>query len=109
MTPRNHALKRGLAPKRRRYAWGKAGLVSALILFAGLATNADDVSLPFVSPIFGDNMVLQRGKPNTVWDGPHQESPFKSESRDKPTGPSRAPTESGRSGSSRRLREDPTL
>ena len=23
--------------------------------------------LPFVSPIFGDNMVLQRGKPNTVW------------------------------------------
>jgi sialate O-acetylesterase len=24
-------------------------------------------SLPFVSPIFGDNMVLQRGKPNTIW------------------------------------------
>jgi sialate O-acetylesterase len=24
-------------------------------------------SLPFVSPIFGDNMVLQRGKPNTLW------------------------------------------
>jgi sialate O-acetylesterase len=24
-------------------------------------------SLPFLSPIFGDNMVLQRGKPNTVW------------------------------------------
>lgn len=23
--------------------------------------------LPFVSPIFGDNMVLQRGKPNTLW------------------------------------------
>jgi sialate O-acetylesterase len=23
--------------------------------------------LPFVSPIFGDNMVLQRGKPNTIW------------------------------------------
>ncbi len=24
-------------------------------------------SLPFVSPIFGDNMVLQRGKPDTLW------------------------------------------
>ena len=24
-------------------------------------------SLPFVSPIFGDNMVLQRGKPDTIW------------------------------------------
>jgi hypothetical protein len=23
--------------------------------------------LPFVSPVFGDNMVLQRGKPNTIW------------------------------------------
>ena len=23
--------------------------------------------LPFVSPIFGDNMVLQRGKANTIW------------------------------------------
>ncbi len=24
-------------------------------------------ALPFVSPIFGDNMVLQRGRPNTFW------------------------------------------
>jgi sialate O-acetylesterase len=31
------------------------------------ATAADTASLPFVSPIFGDNMVLQRGKPNTIW------------------------------------------
>jgi len=23
--------------------------------------------LPFVSPIFGANMVLQRGKPDTIW------------------------------------------
>ncbi len=23
--------------------------------------------LPFVNPLFGDNMVLQRGKPNTIW------------------------------------------
>jgi sialate O-acetylesterase len=31
------------------------------------ATAADTASLPFVSPIFSDNMVLQRGKPNTIW------------------------------------------
>lgn len=28
---------------------------------------AGNDSLPFVSPIFGDHMVLQRGKPNTIW------------------------------------------
>lgn len=28
---------------------------------------AGNAPLPFVSPIFGDNMVLQRGKPNTIW------------------------------------------
>jgi len=27
----------------------------------------DNASLPFVSPVFGDNMVLQRGKLNTIW------------------------------------------
>ncbi len=26
-----------------------------------------DTSLPFVSPMFGDNMVLQRGEPNPIW------------------------------------------
>ncbi|MBN2372050.1 MAG: hypothetical protein JXO72_16330 [Vicinamibacteria bacterium] len=31
------------------------------------ANAADRTSLPFVSPMFGDNMVLQRGKPNTLW------------------------------------------
>jgi sialate O-acetylesterase len=31
------------------------------------ASAADSTALPFVSPIFGDNMVLQRGKPNTFW------------------------------------------
>ena len=36
----------------------------------GLAQSSSAVPakpLPFVSPIFGDNMVLQRGKANTVW------------------------------------------
>ena len=31
------------------------------------ATPATLDALPFVSPIFGDNMVLQRGKANTIW------------------------------------------
>src|SRR5579863_87209 len=34
----------------------------------GQATTAAAAkSLPFVSTIFGDNMVLQRGKPDTIW------------------------------------------
>jgi sialate O-acetylesterase len=42
----------------------------ALILAVAAGTNAaaaDTNSLPFVSPMFGDDMVLQRGKPNTIW------------------------------------------
>src|SRR5262249_8603486 len=42
-------------------------IVAILFLFAITAHATDDVKLPFVSPIFGDNMVLQRGKPNTIW------------------------------------------
>ncbi|HVU26263.1 MAG TPA: sialate O-acetylesterase [Verrucomicrobiae bacterium] len=29
--------------------------------------NATENTLPFVSPMFGDNMVLQRDKPNAIW------------------------------------------
>src|SRR4026209_2035117 len=42
-------------------------LLALLLLSAITAPAADNGSLPFVSPIFGDNMVLQRGKPNTMW------------------------------------------
>jgi sialate O-acetylesterase len=41
-----------------------------LLLVAALALTsvlAETDPLPFVSPIFGDHMVLQRGKPNTIW------------------------------------------
>jgi sialate O-acetylesterase len=31
------------------------------------ATAAGNSSLPFVSPMFSDNMVLQRGKPDAIW------------------------------------------
>jgi len=38
-------------------------------IFATLWTTAaaDHSSLPFVSPMFSDNMVLQRGKPDRIW------------------------------------------
>jgi sialate O-acetylesterase len=35
-----------------------------LLLLGGLTAPAAE---PFISPIFGDNMVLQRGKTNTIW------------------------------------------
>jgi len=38
-----------------------------LIAFVGGAAGQEAPAHPFVSPIFGDNMVLQRGKPNTIW------------------------------------------
>jgi sialate O-acetylesterase len=41
---------------------------SVLVLFVAInAVAADNPSLPFVSPMFGDNMVLQRGKPIRFW------------------------------------------
>jgi sialate O-acetylesterase len=36
-------------------------------VLAQLAAQAAAKPLPFVSPIFGDSMVLQRGKVNTIW------------------------------------------
>ncbi|MGZ6042082.1 MAG: sialate O-acetylesterase, partial [Asticcacaulis sp.] len=63
---------------------GKALAVSALV-FTALALPAMDAraqntpgvpvvsasgapaALPFVNPIFADNMVMQRGRPNTIW------------------------------------------
>ena len=46
--------------------------ISFFLSFSCLASTqnyaqAAPKPLPFVSPIFGDNMVLQRGKPNTIW------------------------------------------
>ena len=38
-----------------------------LALTTVLAAAAVETSLPFVSPLFGDNMVLQRGKANPIW------------------------------------------
>ncbi len=46
----------------------KSVFIFILGLYLSAAANtADGASLPFVSPMFGDNMVLQRGKANTIW------------------------------------------
>ena len=48
-------------------------LALVVFIFAALnpghaqPTTAPNSALPFVSPMFGDNMVLQRGKPNKFW------------------------------------------
>ena len=42
-------------------------ILALLFLCDIAALAADSTPLPFVSPIFGHNMVLQRGKPNTFW------------------------------------------
>ena len=38
-----------------------------LLLVTPVLIAAETGPLPFVSPIFGDFMVLQRGRPNTIW------------------------------------------
>src|SRR6185503_11829717 len=55
----------------------EAGIACFLLLGIGgafaqptpgqVGASAAAKPLPFVSPIFGDNMVLQRGKPDTIW------------------------------------------
>jgi sialate O-acetylesterase len=37
------------------------------VVVACFDTRGAETSLPFVSSLFSDNMVLQRGKPNTIW------------------------------------------
>ncbi len=39
----------------------------AISFLLSVANAADSSALPFVSPMFGDNMVLQRGKPIRFW------------------------------------------
>jgi sialate O-acetylesterase len=51
----------------------KAIVAAELVILASCCAAAQDATataakpLPFVSPIFGDNMVMQRGKTNTLW------------------------------------------
>ncbi|MGH7979404.1 MAG: sialate O-acetylesterase, partial [Limisphaerales bacterium] len=68
--------RRGIA--RRRRSGGRAhvskfqrfsGAVLLIFLLLSCASvfATDNASLPFVSPMFGDDMVLQRGKADTIW------------------------------------------
>jgi sialate O-acetylesterase len=55
-------------PKARGNAFRMLASLLALAgesAFGALPQTA--APLPFVNPIFGDNMVLQRGKPNAIW------------------------------------------
>jgi len=53
--------------QRARRSLVPLSILVALVLVPGVSRAADEAALPFVSPVFGDNMVLQRGKPNTFW------------------------------------------
>jgi sialate O-acetylesterase len=48
-----------------RHKFFCVSILASIALTAASAAN--DTSLPFVSPMFGDNMVLQRGKPIRFW------------------------------------------
>jgi len=58
-----------LLPMIRKYVLVVITAVALLLVTpTGLAqSSAQAQPLPLVSPIFGDNMVLQRGKVNTIW------------------------------------------
>ncbi len=45
----------------------KLKIIGILCFGTLIAGAADNASLPFVSPMFGDDMVLQRGKPDAIW------------------------------------------
>ena len=38
-----------------------------LVFIFQIIAVASSAAMPFVSPVFGDDMVLQRGKPNVIW------------------------------------------
>jgi sialate O-acetylesterase len=66
-------LKRGFVELMIRLSTLKTVASAALLLLMQRGAFGQSLPkqaaqpLPFVSPIFGDNMVLQRGKPNTIW------------------------------------------
>ena len=97
-----------------------AAAVAALLLIAqpgafaqptpGQATPAASAAqtLPFVSPIFGDNMVLQRGKPDTIWGWSDPGDQVRVQIAENTATGTACPTAAGRSASSRPRPADPT-
>ncbi|MGC2399134.1 MAG: sialate O-acetylesterase, partial [Acidobacteriaceae bacterium] len=64
------AEKQGGPVKHHRIFWALSASFFLLVpAWSGVASPAQSAtdSLPFVSPIFADNMVLQRNKENTIW------------------------------------------
>ncbi|HEY5042100.1 MAG TPA: hypothetical protein VIK53_08860 [Verrucomicrobiae bacterium] len=55
--------KTHLSMVRNRCARLAIAVIAGLSLIAGVA----DAQMPFVSPMFGSNMILQRGKTNNIW------------------------------------------
>ncbi|HEY1791436.1 MAG TPA: sialate O-acetylesterase [Opitutaceae bacterium] len=53
------------APARRPHGCRLIAIVA--VLCATQAASAQATALPFLSPVFGSDMVLQRGKPNAFW------------------------------------------
>ena len=47
--------------------WISKRFIAAVAALMTVSAYAATDSKPFVSPIFGEHMVLQRGKPNTMW------------------------------------------
>jgi sialate O-acetylesterase len=57
----------GLTSMKRKLAALSALAAVALLNGSIFGAPQEAAPLPFVSPIFGDNMVLQRGKTNVIW------------------------------------------
>jgi sialate O-acetylesterase len=57
----------GLTTRKRKLAAFSALAAVALLNGSIFGAPQEAALLPFVSPIFGDNMVLQRGKPDVIW------------------------------------------
>jgi sialate O-acetylesterase len=45
----------------------KSAFAFIFAFIASFIARGEETSLPFVSPLFSDNMVMQRGKPNAIW------------------------------------------
>ena len=95
--------------KRRLF---RALVLMALVVVTDGAFGAappESGPLPFVSPIFGDSMVLQRGKPNAIWGWSQPgDTRARGDRREVRERQPLEPTAAGRRRSNRRRRAAPT-
>lgn len=62
-----HARLQSRLPGHPCATWLALSVLAAVFAVAAEPSDEGPASLPFLSPVFGDNMVLQREKPNTFW------------------------------------------